>query len=347
MLSSRGMLGSMRRLGVVAAAAVLSVGCSGGSPSSTPPPPSRGSVVAIPVGVNPAGIAFAGGFAWVANSGEGTVSKVDLKANRQVARVPVGDPSNLAGCVSRNVHQTPHGDFRIRNCDLPKAVAGSKGAVWAGKGDTQSLVRIDPASNRVVATIPIGIEAWYIAATDADVWVSDWRTQTVVRVDPATNRVVATIPGLPNGPTGIAVTPGGVWVACSRDNVIVRIDPATNQVAGSVQTDLTPLPVTYAYGSVWVRNEMREGTGSVQRIDPGTGRVIASIQVGPDIGRDGLDELAALDGGVWVAGLDLEKIDPATNQVVKHVNHIANGVWSDGRSLWTVDIAYAVSRITP
>jgi DNA-binding beta-propeller fold protein YncE len=346
MLSSRGMLGSLRRLGIAAAAVTLSVGCSGGSPSPSPTP-SHGSVVTIPVGVNPAGIAFGSGFAWVANAGEGTVSKVDLKSNRQVARIPVGDPSNLEGCASHNVHQTPHGDFRIRNCDLPKAVAASGRAVWAGKGDTQSLVRIDTGTNRVVATIPIGVEAWYIAATDSAVWVSDWRTQTVVRVDPATNRVVATIADLPNGPTGIAVAPSGVWVACSRDNVLVQIDPATNRVAGTVQTDLTPLPLTYAYGSVWVRNEFREGAGTVQRIDPATGRVVATIPVGPVIGRDGLDGLAVLDGGVWVAGLDLEKIDPATNQVVKHVNHTSNAVSSDAGSLWTVDIAYAVSRITP
>ena len=334
-----------RRAGAVLLVLVLAA-CGGGGPSPSPTP-ARGTTVTIQVGVNPAGIAIGDGFAWVANAGEGTVSKVDLAKNRQVARIPVGDPKGLVGCATGSIHQTPHGDFRIRDCDLPKAVAVSKGAVWAGKGDTQSLVRIDPVSDRVVATIPIGVEAWYIAASDGAVWVSDWRTNTVVRVDPAANRVVATIPDLPNGPTGVAIAPGGVWVASSRADTLTRIDPATNRVSASVQTDLVPLPVLYAYGSIWVRNEFREGNGTVQRIDPATARVVATIPVGPDIGRDGLDGLADLDGGVWVAGLLLERIDPGTNRVVKKTNHSANAVWSGAGSLWTVDIAYSVSRITP
>ena len=337
---------SMRRYGTVVVLLAVAAACGGGGPSPTPTP-ARGSTVTIQVGVNPAGIAVGDGFAWVANSGEGTVSKVDLARNRQVARIPVGDPRGLAGCETGSIHQTPHGDFRIRDCDLPKSVAVSKGAVWTGRGDTRSLVRIDPASDRVVAMIPIGVEAWYIAASDTAVWVSDWRTNTVVRVDPVTSRVVATIPNLPNGPTGIAIAPGGVWVASSRADTLSRIDPATNQVTADVHTDLVPLPVVYAYGSVWVRNEFREGNGTVQRIDPATDRVVATVPVGPDIGRDGLDGLGDLQGGIWVAGLQLERIDPATNRVVRRVNHSTNAVWSGAGSLWTIDIAYAISRITP
>ncbi len=297
--------------------------------------------------MNPAGVAVGDDFAWVANSGEGTVSKIDLKTDRPLARVAVGDPQSITGCASRNVHQTPHGDFRIRNCDLPKAVAVSKGAVWAGRGDTQSLVRIDPATNRVVASIPVGVDAWYIAASDTAVWLSDWGTTDVVHVDPATDRVVATVADLPPGPTGISIAPGGVWVASSRADTLTRIDPATHQVVASVATDTVPLPVLYAYGSVWVRNEFGEGSGTVQRIDPVTNRVVATIPVGPGIARDGLDGLAALDGGVWVASLRLERIDAASNRLTRPIRHTASAVTAGAGSLWTVDDAHMVSRITP
>jgi YVTN family beta-propeller protein len=301
--------------------------------------------VTIPAGSNPAGIAVSDHFAWVANSAEGTLSKIDLATNRPVGKVVVGDPNGLEGCASRNIHQTPHGDFRIRNCDLPKAVAVSKGAVWAGKGDTKSLVRINPSTDQVVATIPVGVEPWYIAASDTAIWLSDWRTNTVVRVDPATNQVVATIPGLANGPTGLAITPGAVWVASSRDYVLTKIDSGTNQVATTLHTDQTPLPVIYAFGSVWVHNEFQEGYGSVQRVDPSTGQIVATIQVGANAGRDGLDSLAALGGGLWVAGLYLQEIDPKTNQIVRKVNHTSNAVYSGAGSLWTIDIAYSISRV--
>lgn len=331
----------------VVALVTLAIACGGPGTSSSTPSPGASGVVTIPTGVNPAGIAVGRGDAWVANSGEGTLSKIDLGTNRPVAKIVVGDPANLEGCASYNVHQTPHGDFRIRNCDLPKAVAVSTGAVWAGKGDTRSLVRIDPASDRVVATIPIGIEAWYIAASDTAVWATDWRSNTVVRVDPATGRLVATIPNLPAGPTGIAIAPGAVWVASSRAGTLTKIDSATNQVVDTVRTDMTPLPVAYAYGSVWVRNEFQEGNGTVQRVDPAADRVVATIPVGPEIGRDGIDGLAALGGRLWVAGLELQAIDPATNRVVRRVNHTCNAAVAGAGSLWTVDVAYAVSRVTP
>jgi hypothetical protein len=75
--------------------------------------------------------------------------------------------------------------------------------------------------------------------------------------------------------------------------------------------------------------------------------VIATIPVGPVAGRDGIDGLAALDGGLWVAGLQLERIDPATNRVVRRLNHTCAAVTAGAGALWTVDLAYAVSRVTP
>jgi len=339
----------MRKTGAGPVAALVAVGvlllgaCGGGA--GAPSPASREpGVVTIPTGINPAGIAIGGGYLWVANSGEGTVSKIDLRTDRPVARIRVGDPAGLVGCESGSIHQTPHGDFRIRNCDLPKAVAFGGGSVWAGKGDTKDLVRIDPRTGRILATVPLGVEAWYIYPTDLGIWVSDWRTDTVVRVDPATDRVVATIPDLPYGPTGMALAPGGLWVADSRASVVTRIDPATGRVVATVPVGPTPLPVVYAFGSVWVRN-MNEGNGTVSRIDPETNRVLANVDVGPEAGRDGLDSMAVFRGGLWVSGLYLEKIDPARNQVVVKNRHTCNFVTVGAGALWTVDIAYSVSRI--
>lgn len=320
-------------------------------------PPGHGQSATIQTSVNPVGVAFTPGSVWVANSGDGTVWKIDAITGKVVAKVVVGSSSGFAGqqvngggipgCESGSIHQTPHGDFRIRNCDLPKAVAASSAAVWAGKGDTKSLVRINPANARVVDTISVGVEPWYILASDTAVWLSDWRSNTVVRVDPKTDRVVATIAGLPAGTTGLALSPGALWVSSSRDAALTRIDTAKNQVVASLHTDPTPLPVVYAFGSVWVRNEFSEGEGTVQRIDPATNQIVSSIPVMPEAGRDGLDGMAVFDGGVWVAGLELQKIDPATDRVVRTINHTCAAVTSGAGSLWTIDIAYSVTRIWP
>ena len=51
----------------------------------------------------------------------------------------------------------------------------------------------DPATNRVVASIPVGSRPATVAAGAGGVWVGDARDGTVTRVDPATRKVVKTI----------------------------------------------------------------------------------------------------------------------------------------------------------
>jgi YVTN family beta-propeller protein len=53
--------------------------------------PSTNSTVAIDVGRTPRGIAYGEGAVWVANSGDGTVSRIDPNTNQVVATVRVGN----------------------------------------------------------------------------------------------------------------------------------------------------------------------------------------------------------------------------------------------------------------
>jgi DNA-binding beta-propeller fold protein YncE len=317
--------------------------CGGGATASPKPP-----TATIQVGPNPAGVVVGDGAAWVAQAADGTVARIDLGTDRVKTTIKVGDPAVLraAGCGAESIHAVPHGSFKVRRCDLPKAVAAVAGAIWATKNDTQELVRIDPRSNRVVATIPVGIDAWYLAASPTAVWATDFYRDTVVHVDPIAGRLVATITGLPYGPSGIAIAGDTVWVASSRADEMSRIDSASDRVVATMPVDHVPLPVVYAFGSVWVRSEMAEGNGTVIRIDPTTNQVLAKVPVGPEAGRDGLDGLGVAPDGLWVAGLRLQKIDPRSNQVVAVNNHTANAVSYGAGSLWTIDVGYSVTRLT-
>ncbi len=60
-------------------------------------------------------------------------------------------------------------------------------------GGTPSVSRIDPASASVEATVPVGAVPLEVAAAFGAVWVSNSEDDTVSRIDPATNEVVATI----------------------------------------------------------------------------------------------------------------------------------------------------------
>src|SRR6185369_6595973 len=93
-----------------------------------------------------------------------------------------------------------------------------------------SVQRIDPQSNSVVATIPVGPRPRFLAAGAGGVWTLNQGDGTVSRVDPVTNTLAATIPAqVPGGGGDIAVGAGRVWVRATSIALSV-IDPATNQI---------------------------------------------------------------------------------------------------------------------
>src|SRR5207237_587958 len=95
--------------------------------------------------------------------------------------------------------------------------------------DSSSVLRIDPATNRVVARIDVGAtEMAGITATSAAVWVAVYGAGTVVRIDPATNSVVGRI-HVGGKPEDVVLYAGAVWVP-NENGTLARIDPGTNAV---------------------------------------------------------------------------------------------------------------------
>jgi len=291
-------------------------------------------------------VAIGYGDAWVPNPGLGTISKIDIRTNRVVATIPIGDHhAMLARCGQLTVHDVPHGSFLIRRCELPSAVAAGSGSIWVTNNDDDSVVRIDPASDRIQAVIPTGIRLFGLAAGPSGAWATDL-SGSVVHIDAQSNRVIATL-HVPGQPSGLTVTDDGVWVSQTYDNTVTRIDPQTDYVIATIPVDLRPLPVIVGLGGVWVRNVWGEGPGTVSRIDPGTNRVVASIPIGPNAGRDGLDGMAIGNGLVWVSGIYLEAIDPASNRVVVRRFHQTNALTFGAGSIWATDLVGTISRIEP
>jgi YVTN family beta-propeller protein len=99
-----------------------------------------------------------------------------------------------------------------------------------------SVAAIDPGSNRVVATVPVGAAAEGIAFTAGSLWVANVLDKTVSQVDPASGRLLRTLP-ISNELYGFAATPGAVWVAgevpskCPAGTcqlvTVSRIDPSS------------------------------------------------------------------------------------------------------------------------
>jgi YVTN family beta-propeller protein len=249
------------------------------------------------------------------------------------------------------------------------------GSVWVANTLTNTVTRIDPESNRVVATIPTGRSPedlfhgpTRVAVGHGAVWVADGRSvcSCVHRIDASSNSIVETIrlgtPTLPDfrlAPLGIAVTPDAVWIALRHGREedalagsVVRVDPLTNQVVavvplGSSTDGGGPTRIAASVSGVWVGIP---SSRSVVRIDPGTNAVVATI---PGL-TCGEGELGADDsGGVWVADCDaVRQIDPSTNDFSRTVK-VPSPTLSNGTRGLAVGLGYVwaqsdvLTRIDP
>ena len=138
------------------------------------------------------------------------------------------------------------------------------GAVWVtntGAPRTTapgSVQRIDPATNQVVATIPVGPVPRFLAAGEGAVWTLNQGDGTVSRINPATNTVAATIAAdVPGGGGDIAAGGGRVWVRAGLV-LLQAIDPSTNRVVDRYGPPAGSGAVRVANGFVWVTAHDRQ-----------------------------------------------------------------------------------------
>src|SRR5262245_6880127 len=105
----------------------------------------------------------------------------------------------------------------------PLAVAGGAGAVWVTEAGG-TVAKIDPQTNAVEQTIPVGDGPESLAVSGKSVWVANSLDGTVSRINADANRVVGGPYKVGNTPTGVAVGDGSVWVANAGDGTVVQLD---------------------------------------------------------------------------------------------------------------------------
>ena len=158
-------------------------------------------------------------------------------------------------------------------------VSIGEGSVWVTAPDLRpdgsrgNLVRIDPVTNEVAATITIGGPIQGLAVGDGSVWVTvpDGGASTLYRVDPTTERVADTV-RVGEAAGSLLFAEGSVWVNHEwAGGSVDRIDPVTGEVTGTFD-----LPNVQAEGggSLW-----GVSGDAVLRIDPGSGDVLATIPI--------------------------------------------------------------------
>jgi streptogramin lyase len=125
----------------------------------------------------PAQMTVAEGSVWAIDYQDGILRRVDLESGRSLVEIRVG-PS-YKGWLSEDGYS---------------GMTFGEGAIWITETKA-NLIKVDPKTDRVVATIPIGRLAQRPAVGGGFVWVSAYHNDVfyVLKIDPRTNQIVGKI----------------------------------------------------------------------------------------------------------------------------------------------------------
>jgi DNA-binding beta-propeller fold protein YncE len=182
------------------------------------------------------------------------------------------------------------------------------GSGVAAEPGADSLVRIDPRTNKVTETLPVGRKASGVAADGRYVWVTNAGDGTVWRIDPARKKVLKI--NAHGTPTDVAVARNFAVVADGPEGAVGVIN--TRSGGYIFPTQITPpgtgaVLVAAGDGRIWYGSPAQGIVGPADGTILPTPVASANVRIPPD--NSSLqsayltfDGLAVGSGGAWVAG---------------------------------------------
>jgi YVTN family beta-propeller protein len=324
-------------------------------------PPLAGRVSAtipMPGNANIEGVAASDTAIWV-TSDDRRLFRVDPASNKVVA------------AISLPASEWPEANVAVGDDAVWVTVASPS---TIGQSQLDSLLRIDPQTNQVVARIHVGHSPSGIAITPDSVWTanhrSEWDAQAsdatgtydISRVSVASNSEIArpVVETRPKGsdahaywccgPAEITFAAGSIWLTDPQpqgagNGLVIRVDPATNAMIARISFNNSKAQgcgdIVGDDTAVWLTSGC--DNPYVARLDPHTDTIVATINAGR-----ATNEIALGFGSVWVTSYDgLSRIDPQTNAIAGQTDLLAaSGVASGAGSVWVGD-GHRLLRLTP
>ena len=75
----------------------------------------------------------------------------------------------------------------------PYGISYASGSIWVANTGSDSVTRINPTTNSVIASIPVAAAPQLMTSAAGYVWVAS-QSGTLSKIDPANSTVVASIP---------------------------------------------------------------------------------------------------------------------------------------------------------
>ena len=221
-------------------------------------------------------------------------------------------------------------------------------SVWVSNYPKNTVARLDPKSNRVIAAVPVGNKPCSGLATGfGSLWIPLCGDQALARIDLKEGKLTATIPiGIGDSEGGLAEGAGSIWLVTDKKGTLARIDPSTNKVVAEIQVPAGSFAAAFGEGAVWVTGTE---TNVLTRINPDTNLVVETIPVG------NAPRFLTIGGGfIWTLNQtkgDVSKVDPKTNKVVETIELGVPGPGGDiafGEGcVWVTSFEFPISRIDP
>jgi virginiamycin B lyase len=227
--------------------------------------------------------------------------------------------------------------------------------VWVSNSPKHTVTRIDPKSNTIVETIPVGKNPCSgLAVGFGSLWVPNCGDPSLSRIDLKSGKVTATLPlTIGDSEGGLSTGTGSVWLMTDAKGTLARLDPATNKIVAEIVTTPGSYAVAHADDTVWITSTeknlltrlnaysniveqtipvgpkprflaigegsvwaVNQGDGTISRVDVKTNKVVATIEAGIPGGGG---EIAVGEGSVWVTSFEypITRIDPRTNKVAQ------------------------------
>jgi len=257
---------------------------------------------ANPVTATISATAVAAGFAYIANSGDSTVSVVNMVTNKIAGTIPVGSQPYgivLSGDGSRAyVSNRGSGNVSVINTQTNKVIAvvnvGSGPAglslipdgsnLFVANENDNTVSEVNTATNTEQAVLPVGLAPvnTFVTPDGSTVYVANSGSNDVSVISAASVSVVNKIP-VGQQPSGMAISPDGsqLYVANTGSNTISVINTQTNTAAGSITVSASIGPTAMAINSdgslLYVTNAV---SGTVSVINTATKSLAATITVG-------------------------------------------------------------------
>jgi len=218
--------------------------------------------------------------------------------------------------------------------DARELAVSADGAVWVANGSSNTVSRVDPASDKISDVLLVGKGAYAVAAGPDGVFAPGGDDASISLIDPGSVNVAATYSAGTN-PLAVVNEAGILWVADDGGSQVIHMDSLTGAVLTRASVDSPANLVADADGGVWVGSFPPTGTGAskLSRISASGDLITSTTFPSP------INALAAGDGVIWAAtGDGIARVDPATGRVVTSValpGHVrasdiaatAGGVW--------------------